>query len=83
MKPGPPMAPAVLIFDGDCLVCTSYANWARSHVKVAVEIAPWQRIDLAAYGSSAASKAYLTIFGACDAPASERRRPLSTAQAAT
>src|SRR5881397_270191 len=45
-----PPAPAVLIFDGDCSVCTSCANWARRHVKGAVEIAPWQRLDLATYG---------------------------------
>ena len=45
-----PVAPAVLIFDGDCSVCTSCANWARRHVKGAVEIAPWQRLDLATYG---------------------------------
>jgi predicted DCC family thiol-disulfide oxidoreductase YuxK len=45
-----PVAPAVLIFDGDCSVCTSCANWARRHVKGAVEIVPWQRIDLATFG---------------------------------
>jgi predicted DCC family thiol-disulfide oxidoreductase YuxK len=45
-----PVAPAVLIFDGDCSVCTSCATWARRHVKGAVEVAPWQRIDLATYG---------------------------------
>jgi predicted DCC family thiol-disulfide oxidoreductase YuxK len=41
---------SLLIFDGDCAVCTSCANWARRHVKGAVEIAPWQRIDLATHG---------------------------------
>ena len=45
-----PGAPAVLIFDGDCSACTSCANWALRHVKGVVEIAPWQRIDLATYG---------------------------------
>lgn len=47
-----PVTPAVLIFDGDCAICTSCANWARRHVKGPVEIAPWQRIDLATYGLS-------------------------------
>ena len=40
----------VLIFDGDCAVCTSCAEWARRHVSGAVTIVPWQRADLAAYG---------------------------------
>ncbi|SRR5712692_3017610 len=44
------MAAAVLIFDGDCAVCTTCANWARRHVNGSVEIAPWQRLDLKAYG---------------------------------
>ena len=43
-------APAVLIFDGDCSVCTSCANWARRHVRGSVDIVPWQRIDVAMYG---------------------------------
>jgi predicted DCC family thiol-disulfide oxidoreductase YuxK len=42
--------PPVLIFDGDCAVCTSCAGWARRHVKAGVEVVPWQRIDLAAHG---------------------------------
>jgi predicted DCC family thiol-disulfide oxidoreductase YuxK len=45
-----PTAAAVLIIDGDCSLCTSCANWARGHVIAAVEIVPWQRIDLAMYG---------------------------------
>jgi len=45
-----PAAPAVLIFDGDCAVCTSCAEWARRHVTGAVDIVPWQRLDLAAHG---------------------------------
>jgi predicted DCC family thiol-disulfide oxidoreductase YuxK len=44
------LAEAVLIFDGDCSVCTSCATWARRHVKGSVEIAPWQRMELARYG---------------------------------
>jgi len=47
---GRPTAPAVLIFDGDCSVCTSCANWARRHVTGEVEIVPWQRLDLATHG---------------------------------
>ena len=47
-----PIAAAVLIFDGDCSVCTSCADWARRYVNGAVEIVPWQRIDLATYGLS-------------------------------
>src|SRR5438309_2415449 len=46
-------APAVLIFDGDCSVCTSCANWARQHVTGEVEIVPWQRIDLATHDLNA------------------------------
>jgi predicted DCC family thiol-disulfide oxidoreductase YuxK len=46
----PLIAPAVLIFDGDCAVCTSSADWAQRHVKTEVQIVPWQRTDLAAYG---------------------------------
>ena len=49
-KASTPVAHSVLIFDGDCSICTSCANWARRHLKVAVEITPWQRIDLATYG---------------------------------
>jgi predicted DCC family thiol-disulfide oxidoreductase YuxK len=40
----------VLIFDGDCAVCTSCAEWARLHMSGAVTIVPWQRADLAAHG---------------------------------
>ena len=41
---------AVLIFDGDCAVCTSCADWARRQVTGAVDIVPWQRTDLAIHG---------------------------------
>lgn len=44
------MASAVLIFDGDCSLCTSCANWARCHVRGPVEIVPSQLLDLARYG---------------------------------
>src|SRR5258707_14647032 len=52
MTPTKPVWPtaAVLIFDGDCSLCTSCANWARRHSNAPVEIVPWQRIDLATYG---------------------------------
>jgi predicted DCC family thiol-disulfide oxidoreductase YuxK len=48
-----PAPAAVLIFDGDCSVCTSCADWSRRHMKGPVEIVPWQRTDLAAHGLTA------------------------------
>jgi predicted DCC family thiol-disulfide oxidoreductase YuxK len=47
------MAPSprpVLVFDGDCGICTRLADVARDRVRVAAAIEPWQRLDLAAYG---------------------------------
>lgn len=41
---------AVLIFDGDCGFCTTTANYIKANSSVAIEIHPWQWIELAAYG---------------------------------
>ena len=43
---------AVLIYDGDCGICTDSAKWTRKHVvdRDSVQITPFQQIDYASYG---------------------------------
>lgn len=43
---------AVLIYDGDCGICTDSAKWTRKHLRDrdAVTITPFQNVDLGAYG---------------------------------
>jgi len=41
----------MLIYDGDCGICTESAKWARAHLPAETEIVPWQAVDdLAALG---------------------------------
>jgi predicted DCC family thiol-disulfide oxidoreductase YuxK len=42
----------VLIYDGDCGICTDSAKWTRKHLvdRDSVQITPFQRIDYAAFG---------------------------------
>ncbi|WP_186526173.1 thiol-disulfide oxidoreductase DCC family protein [Leekyejoonella antrihumi] len=46
------MTTPVLIFDGDCGFCTTAAAFARRHVSRSAQyaVAPWQELDLTAYG---------------------------------
>ena len=43
---------AVLIYDGDCGICTDSAKWTRKHVvdRDSVRITPFQELDLVAFG---------------------------------
>ncbi|HAW10846.1 MAG TPA: DUF393 domain-containing protein [Chloroflexi bacterium] len=42
----------LLIFDGECGFCTACATWAERRLRDA-DVAPGQRVDLAAYGLTA------------------------------
>jgi len=46
--------PAVFLFDGDCGFCTRCGEFLRRHVRTPVRIAPWQAVDLASLGVTAA-----------------------------
>jgi predicted DCC family thiol-disulfide oxidoreductase YuxK len=48
--PGAVFDVPILIFDGDCGICTSLAEFARAWVRPEAAIAPWQRLDLPALG---------------------------------
>ena len=57
---------AVLIFDGDCGFCTSTANYIKTQSSTAIEIEPWQWVELSKFGLSkekAASKVQLFAGG--------------------
>ena len=43
---------SVLIYDGDCGICTDSAKWTKKHVRdrSVVEITPFQALDLDAFG---------------------------------
>lgn len=47
-----PAAPGrpLLVFDGDCAVCTSVARWAERHLVGRADVRPWQFLDLAPLG---------------------------------
>lgn len=47
-----PDTPPLLVFDGDCGFCTATVNWAARRFRRPVEVVPWQRIDLDAFGLS-------------------------------
>lgn len=47
----------LLVFDGDCAVCTSVARWAERHLGGRADVAPWQRLDLAPLGLTEADVA--------------------------
>lgn len=42
--------PPLLIFDGDCGFCTTAVRWAAHRFRRSVEVVPWQRLDLEAFG---------------------------------
>jgi predicted DCC family thiol-disulfide oxidoreductase YuxK len=42
----------MLIFDGDCSFCTSSAEWIERRLPDNVQVVPWQRVDLGAFGLS-------------------------------
>ena len=50
---GPVPAPT-LVFDGDCAFCTRSAEVARRLLPADVRVEPWQFLDLAALGTTAA-----------------------------
>ena len=41
---------ALMIFDGECGICTSSANAIRRWIRPDCDIEPWQRTDIAAFG---------------------------------
>ena len=45
----PPTSP-LLVFDGDCGICTRLAAFTRRRVAPGVRVEPWQGLDLAALG---------------------------------
>ncbi|MFM9137718.1 MAG: thiol-disulfide oxidoreductase DCC family protein [Actinomycetota bacterium] len=40
----------IVVFDGDCALCSSCARWLERRVRRGVVVRPWQRIDLGALG---------------------------------
>ena len=40
----------LLIFDGDCGICTSSARFIRRRIRPDADIEPWQWTDIAAFG---------------------------------
>jgi predicted DCC family thiol-disulfide oxidoreductase YuxK len=40
----------VVIFDGDCAICTTLAGVIERRLRPPAAVQPWQRLDLAAYG---------------------------------
>ncbi len=45
---------AALIFDGDCAFCTWCVSWLARRLRPDVTVVPWQRADLAAFGTTSA-----------------------------
>lgn len=57
---------ATLVFDGDCGFCTSAANFAAAKSRIGLQVVPWQRADLKAFGlteSQASAKVQLHLEG--------------------
>lgn len=57
---------ATLIFDGDCGFCTSTANFIKARSSVAIDIHPWQLIDVGSFGltkKQTASRVYFVADG--------------------
>ena len=44
----------VVVFDGDCGICTTLAGVIERRLRPPATVAPWQRLDLAAYGLTVA-----------------------------
>lgn len=54
MTPSAQTAPRpVLVFDGDCGLCTTLAGVVERRLRPPAAVRPWQELDLAAYGLSA------------------------------
>ncbi|MDB4018655.1 DUF393 domain-containing protein [Aquiluna sp.] len=55
----------LLIFDGDCAICSTSARVLKKMIKDRIAIKPYQRLDLAEYGLSSelTSKAVYYISG--------------------
>lgn len=43
----------VVVFDGDCGICTKLAGVITRYLRPPAAVEPWQRLDLAAYGLTA------------------------------
>ena len=43
----------VLVFDGDCSICTTLAGFVERRMRPRYRVAPWQRLDLGALGLTA------------------------------
>jgi predicted DCC family thiol-disulfide oxidoreductase YuxK len=48
--PSLPAPRPVVIFDGDCGICTTLAGVVERRLRPPAAVQPWQRLDLAAYG---------------------------------
>src|SRR3954447_16513629 len=48
--PTMPAPRPVVIFDGDCAICTTLAGVVERRLRPPAAVQPWQRLDLAAYG---------------------------------
>jgi predicted DCC family thiol-disulfide oxidoreductase YuxK len=51
---GTPVAPGLMVFDGDCAFCTTWVNRLRTWLPVFPKAQPWQWTDLEALGLSTA-----------------------------
>jgi predicted DCC family thiol-disulfide oxidoreductase YuxK len=49
-SPSLPAPRPVVIFDGDCAICTTLAGVIERRLRPPAAVQPWQRLDLAAYG---------------------------------
>ena len=57
---------ATLIFDGDCGFCTTTANFIKARSTAAIDVHPWQFIDVTKFGLTAeqtASRVYFASEG--------------------
>ncbi len=57
---------ATLIFDGDCGFCTSTANFIKARSTTAIDVHPWQFIDVTRFGlneEQTASRVYFVTGG--------------------
>jgi predicted DCC family thiol-disulfide oxidoreductase YuxK len=48
--PTMPAPRPVVIFDGDCAICTTLSGVIERRLRPPAAVQPWQRLDLAAYG---------------------------------
>jgi predicted DCC family thiol-disulfide oxidoreductase YuxK len=46
---------AILVFDGDCAFCTASASFTSRWIQPRAQIVPWQQLDLASLGLTAAA----------------------------